>query len=78
MEQTLVNEYIALDREMKKMDARKKQIAEIIKADMIASGMDRVDGEEGYIKLVNNPETIVPAQEAKIKRAYSYIRPYRF
>lgn len=77
MEKRLVDEYIALDKEFKKMEARKKELADAIKADMVATGLDRVEGTDGYIKLVVQPDSIVPAQEAKLRKGFSYIRAYR-
>lgn len=73
----IIDEFIALDKQIKAMENRRTQLAEIIKADMLASGMDKAEGTDGYVRLQVVEDKVMPAKDAYLRKGYSYLRVYR-
>ena len=77
MEKSLVDAYMALDKEIKKLENAKKEMEMALKESMLASGVDKAEGSDGYIKLVAVEDKVMPAKEAYLKKGYNYIRVFR-
>lgn len=77
LEKTKIDAYMALKAEQKRVENAIKEMEKSLMEDMVASGIDKAEGTDGYVKLTVVEEKVMPAKEAYLKKGYSYLRVYR-
>lgn len=77
LERTKIDAYMALKAEQKRVENAIKEMEKSLMEDMVASGIDKAEGTDGYVKLTVVEEKVMPAKEAYLKKGYSYLRVYR-
>jgi len=74
---TTIDAYMALKKEQKRLETAIKEMEKTLLEDMVASGVDKAEGTDGYVKLTVVEDKAMPAKDAYIKKGYSYLRVYR-
>lgn len=77
MDRGMVDAYMAKKKEMRELEAAIKEMEKALMEDMVASGVTKVEGSDGYVKLTVVEDKVMPAKEAFLKKGYSYLRVYR-
>lgn len=77
LERTKVDAYMALKAEQKRLETAIKEMEKNLLEDMVASGMDKAEGTDGYVRLQVVEDKVMPAKDAYLRKGYSYLRVYR-
>jgi hypothetical protein len=77
LERTKVDAYMALKAEQKRLETAIKEMEQTLLEDMVASGMDKAEGTDGYVRLQVVEDKVMPAKDAYLRKGYSYLRVYR-
>ena len=77
LERTKIDAYMALKAEQKRVENAIKEMEKSLMEDMVASGIDKAEGTDGYVRLQVVEDKVMPAKDAYLRKGYSYLRVYR-
>lgn len=77
LERTKIDAYMALKAEQKRVENAIKEMEATIKEDMLASGVNKVEGTDGYVRLQVVEDKVMPAKEAYVRKGYSCLKIYK-